>query len=84
MGIDHIEDLVTMAKTNIRRDPKLAQLMDEERLKIVLGDGRKGYEQDAPYDCIHIGAASPKEPTVVSLGLNLFTFFDKFFGHFEF
>lgn len=29
------------------------------------GDGRNGYEQFAPYDIIHVGAAAPKTPHVL-------------------
>lgn len=29
------------------------------------GDGRNGYEEHAPYDIIHVGAAAPKTPDVL-------------------
>lgn len=38
--------------------------MERGVLKIVEGDGRAGYAEDAPYDAIHVGAAAhplPKE-----------------------
>lgn len=31
----------------------------------AVGDGRKGYEQDGPYDAIHVGAAAPEVPTAL-------------------
>ncbi|GAA5797384.1 hypothetical protein HPULCUR_002768 [Helicostylum pulchrum] len=37
--------------------------IQREQIKIVLGDGRLGYEQEGPYDCIHVGAAAPTTPT---------------------
>lgn len=36
----------------------------------VVGDGRQGYPEEAPYDAIHVGAAAatvPKEVRVVVL-----------------
>ena len=44
----------------------LGKLIDMGRLQLVVGDGRKGYEQKGPYDAIHVGAASPNEPKAVS------------------
>lgn len=29
---------------------------------MVTGDGRMGYPECGPYDCIHVGAAAPKMP----------------------
>jgi protein-L-isoaspartate O-methyltransferase len=28
----------------------------------VVGDGREGIPESAPFDCIHVGAASPDDP----------------------
>jgi hypothetical protein len=33
---------------------------------VTVGDGRQGYSEDAPYNAIHVGAASPSLPHVVS------------------
>ena len=61
------------AESNIRKSNVLAKLIDSGRLQLVMGDGRKGYEQQGPYDAIHVGAASPQEPQAVSLmGYNLY------------
>jgi protein-L-isoaspartate(D-aspartate) O-methyltransferase len=35
-------------------------------LTILVGDGRKGYKEEAPYNAIHVGAAAPKLPEEVS------------------
>jgi len=62
IGIDHIQELVDLAVRNVERDHP--ELLKSERVEIKLGDGRKGYPPKAPYDCIHVGAASngtPKE-----------------------
>jgi protein-L-isoaspartate(D-aspartate) O-methyltransferase len=56
VGIDHIDELVEMSRENIKRDCK--ELMDLGIIKLVVGDGRDGYEEFAPYDAIHVGAAS--------------------------
>lgn len=32
------------------------------RVKYVVGDGRRGYPDDGPYDVIHVGAATSKKP----------------------
>ncbi len=40
------------------------------RIKMVCGDGRKGYHQDAPYDAIHVGAAAHEIPEAVIFNSN--------------
>ena len=41
VGIDHIPELVDWSVANLRRDG-LGAALDDGRLKIVTGDGRKG------------------------------------------
>ncbi|KAI6243326.1 hypothetical protein M3Y99_00126900 [Aphelenchoides fujianensis] len=60
VGIDHIDELVQLSERNIRK--KNAELLESGRIKLVVGDGRKGYEPLAPYDAIHVGAAAPELP----------------------
>ncbi|XP_077286890.1 protein-L-isoaspartate (D-aspartate) O-methyltransferase [Arctopsyche grandis] len=60
IGIDHISSLVSMATTNINKDHP--ELLKSERIKLVVGDGRLGYESCAPYNAIHVGAAAPTMP----------------------
>ncbi|ODM89896.1 Protein-L-isoaspartate(D-aspartate) O-methyltransferase [Orchesella cincta] len=61
VGIDHIPELVDMSIRNVKK--KHATLLETGRVKLVgLGDGRKGYEADGPYDAIHVGAATPQIP----------------------
>lgn len=60
VGIDHIEELVNWANDNVNKDQP--QLLESGRVKIVLGDGRKGYTAEAPYNAIHVGAAAPTLP----------------------
>lgn len=35
----------------------------------VVGDGRQGYPEEAPYDAIHVGAAAATVPKEVRLAL---------------
>lgn len=63
VGIDHLHELVEMSKSNIRNGNP--EIVDENRLKIVFGDGRKGWPANAPYDAIHVGAAAPKLPSAL-------------------
>ena len=65
MGIDHIQELVDGSVANIRKDPNLAALLDSGQITMVTGDGRQGYEPEAPYDAIHVGAAAPTLPQAV-------------------
>jgi len=60
VGIDHIDELINWSKDNVRKDN--AALLDSGRIKFVVGDGRKGFPADAPYNAIHVGAAAPTLP----------------------
>lgn len=65
VGIDHIEELVNDSIKNVKKDPDNERLFETGQLKLLTGDGRKGYEQDAPYDAIHVGAAAATLPQAV-------------------
>lgn len=62
VGIDHIDDLVDGSIANVNKDPELGQLLKSGQMKLVVGDGRKGYDAMAPYDAIHVGAAAADIP----------------------
>ena len=49
-----------MAKMNLQKS--YAMQLYSTQIKIVCGDGRNGYGQEAPYDVIHVGAAAPEIP----------------------
>lgn len=51
-----------MSISNLQKDKHHSALFPSENIKIVTGDGRKGYPPQAPYDVIHVGAASPNKP----------------------
>ncbi|KAJ2376443.1 hypothetical protein IW150_001987 [Coemansia sp. RSA 2607] len=60
VGIDHIPELVDASKNVLERH--YSEWLKSERIRMIVGDGRKGYVSGAPYDCIHVGAASPGKP----------------------
>ncbi|KAK3092813.1 hypothetical protein FSP39_007481 [Pinctada imbricata] len=62
IGIDHIDDLVQESVKNLKKDPEIGSLLETGQLTMVTGDGRQGYEQEAPFDAIHVGAAAPTLP----------------------
>ncbi|RHZ82745.1 hypothetical protein Glove_104g44 [Diversispora epigaea] len=60
IGIEHIRQLVDLAKLNVQKDRP--EFLESKRVEFIEGDGRKGYPEEAPYDCIHVGAAAEKTP----------------------
>ncbi|XP_015270827.1 PREDICTED: protein-L-isoaspartate(D-aspartate) O-methyltransferase-like isoform X1 [Gekko japonicus] len=60
VGIEHIEQLVHESMRNVREDDPT--LLSSGRVKLLAGDGRNGYPEEAPYDAIHVGAAAPTVP----------------------
>ena len=60
IGIDHIKELVDFGINNISKHNK--NLIDNKKIKLICGDGRIGCEQEAPFDCIHVGAVAEKPP----------------------
>ncbi|KAF9977774.1 hypothetical protein BGZ73_004841 [Actinomortierella ambigua] len=60
VGVDHIPELVEKAKENVRHDN--ASLLSSGRVRFEVADGRGGFPSEAPYDCIHVGAAAEKMP----------------------
>ena len=56
VGIEHIDPLVTMSKENLIKS--YDEEIESNKIKIVNGDGRKGYPENAPYDVIHVDASS--------------------------
>ncbi|EMD35392.1 hypothetical protein CERSUDRAFT_116167 [Gelatoporia subvermispora B] len=61
VGIEHIPELAEWSKENLRRDG-LGPALDDGRIEIIAGDGRKGYPSGGPYHAIHVGAAAPTLP----------------------
>ena len=56
IGIEYVPELCEKAKEN------LLEYKDAlNNIKIVQGDGKKGYAKEAPYDAIHVGATTTNE-----------------------
>ncbi|XP_043269244.1 protein-L-isoaspartate(D-aspartate) O-methyltransferase [Venturia canescens] len=60
VGIDHIPELQALAKRNLQSDRP--ELLESGRVALVVGDGRLGCPEHAPYDAIHVGAAARETP----------------------
>ncbi|KAF6732887.1 Protein-L-isoaspartate(D-aspartate) O-methyltransferase [Oryzias melastigma] len=60
VGIEHIEELVQMSLKNVQADDPV--LLSSGRIRLIVGDGRLGYPDGAPYDAIHVGAAAATVP----------------------
>lgn len=60
VGIEHIPELRAMAKGNIEKH--YPELLTSGRVELIVGDGRLGYSQKAPYNAIHVGAAAKEIP----------------------
>ncbi|KAH5706757.1 protein-L-isoaspartate O-methyltransferase [Parastagonospora nodorum] len=58
IGIDHIQPLVDMSIANLSKSEVGKKMLETGQVKFVLGDGRKGWKEGAPYDAIHVGAAA--------------------------
>ena len=63
IGIEHIKDLYKWGINNISKHHK--NLIDNKLIELILGDGRLGYKNKAPYKCIHVGAASREIPNEI-------------------
>eukprot|EP01119_Soliformovum_irregulare_P010918 TRINITY_DN2690_c0_g1_i2.p1 TRINITY_DN2690_c0_g1~~TRINITY_DN2690_c0_g1_i2.p1 ORF type:complete len:220 (-),score=45.00 TRINITY_DN2690_c0_g1_i2:126-785(-) len=60
IGIDYLPELVEMSKKNIEEDDP--ELLKSGRITLLQGDGWKGVPDEAPFDCIHVGAAAATFP----------------------
>jgi len=58
IGVDHIQPLVDMSIANLSKSAVGKKMLETGQVKFVLGDGRKGWTEGAPYDAIHVGAAA--------------------------
>jgi len=60
IGIEIVPDLRELGENNARKYGFIAQ----DRVKFILGDGRKGYPQEAPFDRILCSASADGFPSV--------------------
>ncbi|KDE02414.1 protein-L-isoaspartate(D-aspartate) O-methyltransferase [Microbotryum lychnidis-dioicae p1A1 Lamole] len=67
VGIDHIPQLTSLARTNLLKAPSTSSALTAGSIKLVPADGRRGAPSEIfpseGFDCIHVGAASPVWPT---------------------
>lgn len=63
IGVEHIKELCDFSIRNLKK--KHQKLLDDGRLEIMCADGRKGLPDEAPFDAIHVGAASAGVPEVL-------------------
>lgn len=69
VGIEHIDQLTALATKNIKQGSP--NLLSTDRVVLVTGDGRLGFPEKAPYDCIHVGAAAGSVPSALHDQLKL-------------
>jgi protein-L-isoaspartate(D-aspartate) O-methyltransferase len=62
VGVDHIQELIDMARNNMRKSADGRKFIESGKVKFVTGDGRLGWKDGAPYDVIHVGAAAKSVP----------------------
>ena len=60
VGVDHIQEIIDYSINNINKHH--GNLLKEKKIIIEKCDGRNGCEKYAPYQVIHVGAASPTVP----------------------
>lgn len=60
--IERIEELAKFAENNLK---------EYTNVEIIHGDGSKGLEEKAPFDCIIVTAGAPKVPEVLKKQLNV-------------
>ena len=58
IGIDHIDGLVEMSRKNMAKSKEGREMLESGKVKLIVGDGRKGWKEEGPYDAIHVGAAA--------------------------
>jgi protein-L-isoaspartate(D-aspartate) O-methyltransferase len=64
IGIEYVPELAKHAKQRLETDPDktIQKMMQEGRIEVLEGDGWQGYEKQAPYAAIHVGAAAETLP----------------------
>uniref|UniRef100_A0AC34PU91 Protein-L-isoaspartate O-methyltransferase n=1 Tax=Panagrolaimus sp. JU765 TaxID=591449 RepID=A0AC34PU91_9BILA len=65
IGIEHMPELVHKSIANVKKHH--SDMIESGQIELVVGDGRLGYPEGAPYDAIHVGAAAPDYNTTQKL-----------------
>ena len=55
VGIDHIPELVEFSVSNTKKNHSAK--LQSGQIKYFVADGRMGFAEMAPYDCIHVGVS---------------------------
>ena len=62
VGLEHIKALRDLGESNMGQSERGRDMLGSERVKFVVGDGRKGWAADGGaeegWDAIHVGAAA--------------------------
>ncbi|CCD64125.1 Protein-L-isoaspartate O-methyltransferase [Caenorhabditis elegans] len=64
VGIEHMPQLVELSEKNIRKHH--SEQLERGNVIIIEGDGRQGFAEKAPYNAIHVGAASKGVPKALT------------------
>jgi protein-L-isoaspartate(D-aspartate) O-methyltransferase len=46
IGIEHLPELTELSIKNLEKDPESRKMMEEGRMRIINGDGRKGVPEE--------------------------------------
>ena len=58
IGVDHISELVGMARYNMGKSEQGRRYLESGQVEFVTADGHLGWKEGAPYNAIHVGAAA--------------------------
>ncbi|CBJ48295.1 protein-L-isoaspartate (D-aspartate) O-methyltransferase [Ectocarpus siliculosus] len=59
-GLDYIQQLVELSRTNLDKDD--STMLSSGRVVLKTADGWRGWPENGPYDAIHVGAAAESIP----------------------
>jgi protein-L-isoaspartate(D-aspartate) O-methyltransferase len=68
VGVEHINELASWSLSNLQNMPAssgMGALLASQAVQVHVGDGRLGWAAEAPYTCIHVGAAAPTLPAAL-------------------
>jgi protein-L-isoaspartate(D-aspartate) O-methyltransferase len=71
VGVEHIEALREMGERNARKDERVAEWVEDGRVRFVKGDGRLGWKEGAPWDAIVSFSLPCLDGTIMGLETDL-------------
>jgi protein-L-isoaspartate(D-aspartate) O-methyltransferase len=60
VGLEHVGALVRGAEASVRKSEMGRKMVEEGRVRFVVGDGRVGLQEEEGWDAIHVGAAAER------------------------